>query len=1042
MRSLWVPIGTLLLVALLLVIQPAHAADRLSGQQPSSDQGLRTGNVERNPALAVPLVRDGVKNLRYVSQVDISTPSHPVGIASRETKLVPYRLKEKGNVSGKITARTYQFFTQYDIPLSEEMGPFKTGIPVRSQQETDWNELVYLPESVAEKAASMDEYAIVLKTTFKGKSSSGAGFAARTSLLLLLPPKSFSKDIPENQAADQSTSPTLQWDASLGAVDYEYCFDTVDNNSCDTHWTGTYWLTTGDTNAALQNLPSGTTFYWQVRANNTAGTTYANDSTWWSFTTACSTNLVAVENVNDSGAGSLRQAIADVCPGGTIEFDPSLSGQTITLSSTLFLYKGVKIDGSQLESKISVSGNNTTAVFEIASNIEVTLSDLMITNGRAVEEDGVIFSGGINNFGTLQILNSVISNNGSELSAEGNGGGIYNSGGGILRISGSTISDNTAHLGGGILNFGDLQISSSTISDNTGMDGGGITSYATLELSNSTVSNNTAEGGGGILNRGTAVITNSTFVENNASGIGGGLYGAAGSLTLTNVTFSDNESITGGVGIHNSGTLNLINSILANSTLGSDCYNDNSTGTIGVNLRNLIEVNAAAPNGCGTPFSTADPNLGPLANNGGLTQTLALRDGSPAIDAGNALNCPDTDQRGLDRPQGNRCDLGAYEVEAIQVTLGSIEKGPYVLGLDGSRREKYQDVNTGPVVITTSLTEFIASQRVIYGEVSYSEMMGLPAGQLSKEYLFPYYNNVAMDSQLRVSNLGSVPTTINVYLGSDLLDSYELGAGLAVRKSYPNANSGPLRVVSTDADILTTIRVLYGGRSYSELMGFPVEALSQEYWYPVYDNVNLSGQLRVSNVGDGPTTITVYLAGNPVPIDSYELPAGAAARKNYPQANGGPLQVVSSAEPVLTTIRQLYKDKSYAELPGLPVEQISREFVYPVYNNLGIKSQLRVANAGAAGTTINIYAAGELIDSFPLGAGDVLKRSYPQNTGPLRVVSSAEPIVSSVRQLYDTPTFSSFYELMGLPEGLLSTQYFFPWYNNSAMKSELRLAVP
>ena len=224
-------------------------------------------------------------------------------------------------------------------------------------------------------------------------------------------------------------------------------------------------------------------------------------------------------------------------------------------------------------------------------------------------------------------------------------------------------------------------------------------------------------------------------------------------------------------------------------------------------------------------------------------------------------------------------------------------------------------------------------------------------------------------------------------------------------------------------------------------MGTPKEQLSKEYWYPVYDNVTANSQLRVSNVGTGETNITVYLAGDPTPIDTYTLQAGEASRRNYAY-NSGPLQVVSDQEPILSTIRLLYQNKSYAEVTGLPVEHLSKESWYPVYDNVNVMSELRVANAGAGTTTITVSAAGNPIDSFELAQGSEIRKTYANNIGPLSVVSSTEPILSSVRTLYTTASFSSLYEMMGLPGGQLSTQYFFPWYNNTAMKSQVRFAVP
>jgi len=280
----------------------------------------------------------------------------------------------------------------------------------------------------------------------------------------------------------------------------------------------------------------------------------------------------------------------------------------------------------------------------------------------------------------------------------------------------------------------------------------------------------------------------------------------------------------------------------------------------------------------------------------------------------------------------------------IQVTVGTGAAGSYTLDAAQSVRNTYA-LNAGPVeVASTNVMPLLASERVLFGGKSYSEMLGFPHNQLTNEYLFPYYNNVAMDSQLRVSNLGGVPTTITVYLAGNPIDSYTLAAGGATRKNYPGQNSGPLRVTSSATDILTTIRVLYGGASYSELMGFPADQLALEYWYPAYDNVGLDSQLRVSNVGGVSTTITVYAGGTL--IDSYTLAAGGATRKNYPGQNTGPLHVVSSASAILTTQRLLYATPgfgSFYELTGLPDPQLTTQYWFPWYNNSDMNTQLRVA---------------------------------------------------------------------------------------------------
>lgn len=188
------------------------------------------------------------------------------------------------------------------------------------------------------------------------------------------------------------------------------------------------------------------------------------------------------------------------------------------------------------------------------------------------------------------------------------------------------------------------------------------------DIAGSTFLGNSASYGGAILNWiGSINVSNSTFFGNSAP-YGGGIYNDVAFLTLTNSTFSGNSGEYGS-GLHNAaGDVSMTNNILANSTSGSDCYLE-EYGEFSTNAYNLIETNADSPNNCGTPALPGDPNLGPLVDNGGFTQTMALLPSSPAIDAGDDAMCPDVDQRGVARPQGTYCDIGAYEAEQSADTI-------------------------------------------------------------------------------------------------------------------------------------------------------------------------------------------------------------------------------------------------------------------------------------------------------------------------------------------------------------------------------------
>ncbi|MCC6298767.1 MAG: hypothetical protein IT314_05685, partial [Anaerolineales bacterium] len=292
----------------------------------------------------------------------------------------------------------------------------------------------------------------------------------------------------------------------------------------------------------------------------------------------------------------------------------------------------------------TLSGNSTVRGGGIYNYATLTVTDSTFSGNSAT-----ITGGGIYNYDTLTVTNSSLSGN----SANSYGGGIYNYT--TLTVTNSTLSGNSAGLdGGGILNDDTLTVTNSTLSGNSaGGDGGGIENDdGDLTVTNSTLSGNSAgDDGGGIYTDGTATVTNSTLSGNSAVWWGGGII-SYDVLTVTNSTLSGNSAGVNGGGIYNYYILEYSNTIIANST-GGDCYN--GSGVIGTNVNNLVKDGS-----CSATFNS-DPNLAPLADNGGPTQTHALLAGSSAIDTGNAGACPSTDQRGVTRPQGAVCDIGAYE---------------------------------------------------------------------------------------------------------------------------------------------------------------------------------------------------------------------------------------------------------------------------------------------------------------------------------------------------------------------------------------------
>jgi CSLREA domain-containing protein len=336
----------------------------------------------------------------------------------------------------------------------------------------------------------------------------------------------------------------------------------------------------------------------------------------------------AISNANsnsDTTSGDCAAGIGD----DSITF--SVSG-TITLASTLPAISdsaGLTIDGAA--QSITISGNLSVQVMVVNSRAVLMLQNLTIANGRSGGNGG-----GIENNGTLTVTNTTFSNNfAGPGSGVAGGGGIWN--GGTVTVTNSTFSGNNADfVGGGIENGGTMMVINSTFSHNGAVIGGGIRSGGTLTVIHST-------------------IINSTFSSNGALLSGGGIdNGTLSELTVTNSTFSGNSAGSGG-SINGFVSVTLRNTIVANSPTGGNCSGSFIDGGGNLNYPDTT-----------CPGINADPLLGPLqANPPGDTATHALLPGSPAIDAAVLANCPPTDQRGVPRPQGAGCDIGAFELESV-----------------------------------------------------------------------------------------------------------------------------------------------------------------------------------------------------------------------------------------------------------------------------------------------------------------------------------------------------------------------------------------
>jgi uncharacterized repeat protein (TIGR01451 family) len=328
-----------------------------------------------------------------------------------------------------------------------------------------------------------------------------------------------------------------------------------------------------------------------------------------------------------------------------------------------------------------VSTGTGGAGLAAGQNSTTTLTHCTLSNDVSTEDGGGIFV--VGSPATMTLTSCTLTND----SAVNGGGGLCTDGPDTVKMTTCTFSNDSAGAGGGVCNSGGtVVLTNSTLANDTGS---GLDNQGTATVTGCTFSNDSDFDGGGLLNFGPATLLNCTFANNTATGStssngGGAIYnGSLGgkwfTLKVTNCTLADNTASNGaGGGIWNagSGTLNLPNTIVAQNTAalaGADI-----SGTINTADHNLIGDGGGSTivtdeggnlvGGNGNPV--IDPRLGPLQNNGGPTQTLALLAGSPAIDKGdsNAAGLPSTDQRGFARIVGNAVDIGAYEYGAKLAT--------------------------------------------------------------------------------------------------------------------------------------------------------------------------------------------------------------------------------------------------------------------------------------------------------------------------------------------------------------------------------------
>jgi hypothetical protein len=291
----------------------------------------------------------------------------------------------------------------------------------------------------------------------------------------------------------------------------------------------------------------------------------------------------------------------------------------------------------------------------------------------------------------------------------------------------------------------------------------------------------------------------------------------------------------------------------------------------------------------------------------------------------------------------------------VHVYIGGAEMlgSPFVLEPGASTRQSFAGINGGPVKIESDVP-IVAAERVIYKvnqvNTSFSELLALPNSQLDTTYWLPWYNNVDLDTQLRIGNVSGSTATVHIFIGGAEMtpaSGIVLLTGESTRVSYIGANNGPVQIVS-DVPVVAAERVIYkvNGKntSFSEMMALSQSQLDTTYWLPWYNNVDLDTQLRFGNVSSSTATVRVYIGGVEMLGSPFTLDPGASKRVSFAGINAGPVKIESNAS-IVVAERVIYKangvNTSYSELMALWNGGLDTIYWLPWYNNVGLDTQLR-----------------------------------------------------------------------------------------------------
>jgi predicted outer membrane repeat protein len=593
-----------------------------------------------------------------------------------------------------------------------------------------------------------------------------------------------------------------------------------------------------------------------------------------------------------------------VVTGGGTNASAILDGFTITAGTADGSTLGYGNGGGMYNDMGSPTLNNLIFQGNIANggggmsnfNSHPTLTNVIFKFHSAMD------GGALHNSGSNPVLTNVTLMNNT--ASSGRGGAIFNINSSPA-LTNVTMNANSAQQGGGMFNISGSNptLTDVTFLSNTASNqGGGMYNQA----SNPTLmkvtfdANSATNAGGGIYNdAGNLVLTNATFWANTGA-MGGGLYTFNSSPSLNNVTFSGNSATyMGGSGaIANFGTdiMSLKNSIVwGNTPMNTQIYDFAATATVSYSV---IEGGYA-----GTGNLNTNPLLGPLADNGGFTKTIALDLESSAVNTADNATCAATDQRGTARPQLGGCDMGAYEL-LIEIIVPTYTHHPTQTPSKTFTRTRTPTLTLTPsATVTVTQTPTITPTGGIPGPMLYVVSDGLTSG-LCDSWVNACDLQYALTGAVANSELWVKAGTYTPTTGTDKTISFQLKNGVAVYGGF--AGTETLRT-QRDFDVNET-------KLISDI-GIPGDTSDNSYHVVIGSGTNLSSVLDGFTITGGTTATgelasTYYGAGM---YNNYGSPTLRNLRfyQNITSSMGGGMANENNSNPTLTNVDFSYNIAMY-----------------------------------------------------------------------------------------------------------------------------------